>query len=228
MSNEFTSPEERWIAEVWGQQAERYASFTESSFSWDYIEMPAFDKHLGTLYKTSPITLDVGCGNGRIIEHLIGRGINQDNITGLDLNRDLLKIARERLPQVSFIQASLANANLKSDTFDLITSSMVFHLLGEDSIRRAFANFYRWLKEDGTLFFVVPHPVRFSLSNPYAYQARGWRAGVTPWGTGLPFFHRTTADFLNATIQAGFNIEAVDEPDVLEKGDKPVSTNTKV
>ena len=208
------------ISDFYREQAKSYSEFSEVSFSWRYIERPAFDRHLGDLYKADMQTLDAGCGSGRTIQHLIDRGINPTNIIGLDLSLDMLKIAAKKLPGVKLIQTDLADAPLPHERFDLVTSSMVFHYLDESGLQRTLDNFHRLLRNGGVLFYVVTHPVRMVSTNLAEYQTSGWRRSSTPWGADSPFFHRKTADILNATLNAGFTIEVVDEPPVSKEGEQ--------
>src|SRR3990167_8076327 len=196
------------IARVYSEQAKSYTEFAPSSFSWQFIEKPAFDKHIRDFYKQ----------NVRILEHLISNGVRPSNITGVEINQEMLDEAKKKLPEVNLVQADIIGANLEANHFDLITAAMVFHYLDEEGLKRAMANFYRWLKNDGVLFYVTTHPIRIVNGNLAQYHERGWRNEKTPWGTETPFFHRTTADFINETIGAGFKIETIDEPAVAEEG----------
>ena len=60
--------------------------------------------------------LDVACGTGKHIEHL------KENyeIIGLDLNEEMLKIARDNISGVEFIQSDMTQLNLGKQ-FDIIT-----------------------------------------------------------------------------------------------------------
>lgn len=59
--------------------------------------------------------LDVGCGTGKHLEYLQ----NNYQVEGLDLNPDLLQIAVERCPTVSFHEADMSHFRL-SKSFDVI------------------------------------------------------------------------------------------------------------
>ncbi|MBI2327432.1 class I SAM-dependent methyltransferase [Candidatus Curtissbacteria bacterium] len=208
------------IARVYSEQAKSYIDFAPTSFSWQFIEKPAFDRHLRDLCRPQVRVLDAGCGSGRIIEHLINNGIQPDNVTGVDISQNMLDEARKKLPEVKLIQADLVDADLPTNHFDLITAAMVFHYLDEEGLKRMMANFHKWLKSDGVLFYVTTHPIRIVNDNLSLYQKRGWRNEKTPWGSETPFFHRTTADFINETISAGFTIDMIDEPDVAKEGER--------
>ncbi len=83
---------------------------------------------LGLDSRTTPVSiLDAGCGMGRVGIELSLRG---HQVTGIDLDPDLLARARRRLPTIDWIQADLATLDLpmasgadaasNSATFDVI------------------------------------------------------------------------------------------------------------
>ena len=208
------------IARVYTEQARAYINFSSDSFSWKFLEKPVLDKHIHNLYKPDTRVLDAGCGNGRIIEHLIKNGIKATNITGVDITTDLLLEARQNMPEVRYIHADIAKTGhfIEDNQYDLITAAMFFHYLDDDKLKNAMSNFYKWLKPNGTLFYVTTHPVRIVSSKLDHYHEKGWRDEDTPWGTKTPYFHRTTADYINETIKAGFRINVLDEPSIPDEG----------
>ena len=60
--------------------------------------------------------LDVACGTGQHLEFLR----DHYSVAGLDINEDLLKIARQRCPGVPFYQGDMADFHLNK-TFDVVT-----------------------------------------------------------------------------------------------------------
>lgn len=208
------------LKDLYKGQAKRYASFASESFSWKFVEKPTFDKYINPLLKEDFKVLDVGCGEGRIIQYLIAKGIRESNIVGVDSSEELLSIARRKLPRVKFLHSDITNPKLSFEELDLITSSMVFFYLDQKQLEKVLASFHRWLKKDGILFYIVAHPVRFVHKNLREYFDRKWTNQETPWGTKILHFRRTVGDYVNATIKAGFTIKVVDEPEVLKEGKK--------
>jgi SAM-dependent methyltransferase len=60
--------------------------------------------------------LDAGCGTGRVAIELARRGIE---VLGVDVSASMLAIARERAPQLCFLQADLTTLELER-RFDLV------------------------------------------------------------------------------------------------------------
>jgi len=62
--------------------------------------------------------LDAGCGTGRVAIELDRRG---HQVVGIDLDPDMLAVAREKAPQLTWHQVDLADPGLElGQTFDLI------------------------------------------------------------------------------------------------------------
>lgn len=194
------------------EYAEQFAKFGPTGFSWRFLERPSFDRHLSGLYLPQTVALDAGCGYGRSTGHLVESGISPANVTGVDINENLLGLAEHNLPQTTFIHADVAYFGPVPDTYDLVTASMVFEYLDDDAFKKALANVHKGLKDGGVLFFVTTHPLRMVTQDIRGYKDRGWRNSMTPWGATIPLFHRTIGDFISQTAQAGFTIEAIDEP----------------
>jgi trans-aconitate 2-methyltransferase len=71
--------------------------------------------------------VDLGCGPGNSTELLLDR-FPQAEIVGIDSSPDMLRQARERLPQCTFIEADVASWTPREDT-DLIFANAVFQWL---------------------------------------------------------------------------------------------------
>ncbi len=60
--------------------------------------------------------LDAGCGTGRVAIELDRRGID---VVGVDLDDDMLQLARDRAPAIAWVHADLATVRL-GRTFDVV------------------------------------------------------------------------------------------------------------
>jgi len=208
------------LEELYGSSAKQYEEYLKNSFSWKYIEEPALKSALRDLSLKNIRILDAGCGNGRVIGHLISRGAKEENIIGVDSSNELITNAKKRFPKAQFIHSDITDKKLEFENVDLITASMFLFYLDEGQLSKTLENFYGWLKKGGVFLCIVAHPVRFAHDNLEKYFTRDWESIESPWETTVVYFHRTTADYINATIDAGFRIEAVNEPEVLEEGKK--------
>lgn len=94
--------------------------------------------------------LDVACGTGRHAYFLK----NDFKILGVDLNPEMLKIARKKLPEVEFIEGDMKELDLKQ-SFDVVIcmfSAMNYNTTLEE-LETTLTNFYNHLKEGGVLIF---------------------------------------------------------------------------
>lgn len=94
--------------------------------------------------------LDMACGTGRHAETLKDRF----EIMGADINQEMLKIAREKLPDVQFTDANMKNLNLNQH-FDVIIcmfSAMNYNTTHEE-FNNTLKNFYNHLNDGGVLIF---------------------------------------------------------------------------
>jgi SAM-dependent methyltransferase len=96
--------------------------------------------------------LDVGCGTGRHLEHL--RGDYQ--VEGLDLNGDLLDIARARCPEVPFHQADMTSFDL-GRKFDVVAClfSAIAYVRTQENLRRTLERI-AWHLAPGGLAVIEP------------------------------------------------------------------------
>ncbi len=92
--------------------------------------------------------LDVACGTGLHLSYLK----QHFEVEGLDLNEDMLAIARQRNPGVVFHQADMTDFNL-GYTFDIVTClfSAIGHVKTLDNLARAVQCMARHLTSGGIL-----------------------------------------------------------------------------
>jgi len=109
---------------------------------------------------TGTSALDIGCGIGLFTEMLEGF----DRVTGLDISEKIIKIAKERLPQHTFIVGDAENFSVeeKFDTIFLI--NILEHL---DNPVRALVIASRHLNEGGRLVIIVPNAKSFNRQIGY-------------------------------------------------------------
>ena len=94
--------------------------------------------------------LDVACGTGRHAAKLA----DNFKIRGVDINQDMLEIAREKLPDVEFIYGDMKNLSL-NQKFDIVIcmfSAMNYNISLEE-LNDTLNNFYEHLNVGGVLIF---------------------------------------------------------------------------
>lgn len=174
------------------------AYFSANARSWDeirklHVSETDVEEALRSIVGAQPFQsmLDVGTGTGRLLEMfspLYVRGL------GIDINRDMLAVARANLDlaAVSNAQVRLGDVYalpVERDSFDLVTIHQVLHFL--DDPQAAIREAARALRPNGRMLIVdfAPHRLEF-LREEHAHlrlgfsdeQIRGWmkEAGLTP------------------------------------------------
>lgn len=105
--------------------AEHFATTRE--YPWPEVE--AFCEG-----RTVDTALDLGCGNGRHVELLTEHA---EHVLGLDISRELLSIAAERVPTATLIEGDASRLPLADDSVDLAVYVATLHHLPSRALRRA-------------------------------------------------------------------------------------------
>lgn len=104
--------------------------------------------------KKGESVLDLACGQGyfsRLIKNLGA------SVTGVDLSKDLIKIAEEKSTDISYIVAPAHDIKLKKESFDRVFTVLAFENI--KNVDEVMFEIKRVLKNDGTFTLVLLHPV---------------------------------------------------------------------
>lgn len=111
--------------------------------------------------------LDVGCGCGSLLGWFHERGVSPENLVGVDLTPNRIKIARETYPAFIFIEGNAEQLAFPNDSFDLVLVFTMFSTILDGAMARNVArNIGRVLTAGGV---VVWYDLRYP--NP-------WNPGV--------------------------------------------------
>lgn len=160
--------------------------------------------------------LDVGCGNGKLMERLLKKNID---IVGIDQNDKYFpnneRYTKQRLPYLDFNDL----------TFDIIYSSMVFLFLSEKILKQTINEIYRILKDDGIFFVADVHP--YSLINEQnnklvkreknlcyfkTKKTRTRLFNLEGKSIQIEHYHRTLEQYSKIFNNNGFTISEIIEP----------------
>lgn len=106
--------------------------------------------------------LDVGCGAGGNIYQLLRLGYLPENITGIEIQSNLVEDARKMYPSAHFLHGDASKMPFADQTFDLVMESTMFATLTDDSVSQMIASeMVRVCKKGGYILLVdwrIPKP----------------------------------------------------------------------
>ena len=149
--------------------------------------------------------LDVACGTGPTLVAL-SKTLPRARLTGMDLSPWYLREARRQLvdhPHVDFLASPAEDMPFQDGSFDVVTSTYLFHELPRDVRRQVFAEMARVLRPGGLL--VVEDAAQVSESAEVESILR-----LFPGDFHEPYFD----DYLNDPLEdlaeaAGFSVDEV-------------------
>lgn len=183
-------------------------SKTRQNLLWPEIDY--FMSHI----KDGQTILDLGCGNGRLLNYLKNKEINY---TGLDNSQELINNAKQLYPKFceKFFVADMFALPFEDESFDVIFCLASFHHLPSKTLRlQALSEMKRVLKKDGKVL----------MTNWYVWQKLFWQNFFTnftlknkwndffiPWKSTLKVINRyyhgfTGAELIDLFKMSGFKI----------------------
>lgn len=155
------------ILEASRQSYEKIAREFSETRARFWPELTFIKNHLP---KTGKI-LDVGCGNGRLLELLDETALAY---TGIDFSDNMLKEAKRLHPDKNFILADALNLPFPDQSFNAVTSFAVLHHIPSEEFREKFmSEAARVLAPNGVLIITIwdlwqirflPHWIKSFLS----------------------------------------------------------------
>jgi SAM-dependent methyltransferase len=183
------------------------------------------DQFLDLLPRAGRLTLDLGCGEGRLSRDLKARG---HTVVGVDASPTMLEAAREADPSIEVHQADAARLPFPDGYVDLVAAFMSLQDVTDasEAIREA----ARVLERGGRVCLAVVHPLgsagRFESDDPDSpFVIRGsylatfrYRDSVVRNGLKMTFEseHRPIQWYCAALESAGFLVERLREVEIPE------------
>jgi len=159
--------------------------------------------------------LDLGCGNGRLLQ--IFKDIDID-YTGIDGSQKLIEIAQKTYPNARFRVADALNLPFPNNYFDKVYSVAVLHHIPSKELRLRFmSEAKRVLKKEGLLILTVWDLKRLSLTfkftilKAFGRSKLDFKDVLVPWGRSCQrYIHCfSQRELRHLTKKAGFKIKEV-------------------
>ncbi len=126
----------------------------------DYREEYEFYSSIIRKYNKKSV-LEIGCGTGNLTKHFDENGFEY---YGLDLNQEMLDIARKKNPEGIYIQGDMRSFELAQALESaIITARTISYLISNEDVNATFKNIHNNLKKDGILSFDFIDANRFIL-----------------------------------------------------------------
>ncbi|HEY7134135.1 MAG TPA: class I SAM-dependent methyltransferase [Acidimicrobiia bacterium] len=202
----------------WEEQADAWLALTRSDPDYELLNKPSF---LELVPPPGRLTLDVGCGEGRMARELTRRG---HHVVGIDGAPSLARNARAHALRTATALADIARLPIRSGTADLVVCFMV--LMDVETLDRAVCEIARVLSPRGVLCAAIMHPIftsgLFVDGDPYQTFSMGAYATTMRHvldverhnGERMVFRieHRPIERYSRALEQAGLAITHIREP----------------
>ena len=108
---------------------------------------------MGDLPLKGGSALDAMCGNGQVVEYLLGRGAR---VSGLDISKVAMDSFRHRWPGARAVEGSILSPDLEYGSFDLVVIIGGLHHL-HPHVHQAVGVIHKLLKPRGWFCFMEPH-----------------------------------------------------------------------
>jgi len=165
--------------------AERYVEERENIDNWKEIE-----EFCSKLPSNAKI-LDVGCGTGiPVARHLIQSGFA---VVGIDLSKEMISIAGQRVQGVDFLQMNMTEIDFPSESFDGVISCYAIFHVPRNKHAAIFQSFCRVLKPDGIMLASI--------------GASEWEEVEDYHGVDMFWSHYDSITTQSLITEAGFDIE---------------------
>lgn len=197
----------------YNQLAERYDSIVQN-FHNQHIEIPAVKKIIKNI--DGKKVLDVGCATGTHTKILVKKGAK---VSGVDVSKEMIKIAQKNVPQADFFRADMKKLPFKDSSFDLLFYGLCLHY--EKNLKPVFKEASRVLKKGGRIVFSTHHPAGTGHTS---IRCKGERKVVFDDyfnhkihtmnfdGVELKIYPKTISEMFNPLIEVGFSITKIYEP----------------
>ncbi|MBN3521085.1 methyltransferase domain-containing protein [Algoriphagus lutimaris] len=140
----------------------------DQSSSFEKSIPEVYEKYLGpylyepfSKYVTNRIlgdpqqVLEIGCGSGRLTNHLVNSLSQTAKLTALDINSNMIAVAKEKVQsyQVEFVHGDAQEMPFEDNTFDFVVCQFGFMFLPNK--QKGFNEAWRVLKPRGQFIFVT-------------------------------------------------------------------------
>jgi SAM-dependent methyltransferase len=197
------------LRSAWQARADAWVRWARSPELDEDFWLFHLHRFLGLLPPPGRLTVDVGCGEGRLTRALAAAG---HQVVGADTASPLVKAALTHPHRTPAIVADATRLPFPDESADLVIAFMCLHDF--DDMPAAVAEAARILTPDGRLAVALHHPFvtakyagTYAAEQRYTLTVQNNDAAMTYEGT-----HRPLSAYSTALTAAGLVIETIREP----------------
>jgi ubiquinone/menaquinone biosynthesis C-methylase UbiE len=146
------------------------------------------------------VALDAACGTGRHAAQLASLG---HKVIGVDISREMLEVARPKVPGGDFYEADLRELPLEDDSVDVVVCGIAASHVPD--LAPVFEEFARVLRRGGHLVLSDSRGLIGDIGLPLARTRPDGTAGY------IPVRSRLASDYLAAALPLGFEVRRCEE-----------------
>jgi SAM-dependent methyltransferase len=213
------------LSEGWEAAARDWAEWARTpghDSYWRFHRQPFF----ALLPSPGRLTIDIGCGEGRVARDLKALG---HNVVAVDVSPTMVEFAKAADPSMTVIVADAARLPFEDGAADLAIAFMSLHDV--DDMPGAIQEAGRVVNQGGALCLAIVHPInsagRFESRDPDArfvietsyLEPRRYQDSIEREGLRMTFNsrHWPLEAYVRALERSGFVVEALTEPTVDEE-----------
>jgi len=210
------------VIQSWAENAAKWIDLIEN----DKIESRKLVTNaaiLKTVLEHNPQkVLDVGCGEGWLVDTLSHRNIQ---CVGLDAVSAFIERAQKKRKGVFLhlsYQQICEGAFVEGAPFDLIC--MNFSLFENKKSKRLLSHLKKWLKKEGSMVIQTVHPIEVCENEPYksGWRKDSWRGLEEEFRTAYKWYFRTFENWSVLFQSVQLELISIQEP-VHPKTERPLS-----
>jgi ubiquinone/menaquinone biosynthesis C-methylase UbiE len=162
---------------------------------------------LGRFVRPGDTVLDLGCGTGRVMEHVAP---SCREVHGIDISQAMVEGGRARLAHLPNVHFHLGNgydlAGFGDGSFDVVYSIVALQHMARPVAYNYLLESHRVLRQDGVLWFYVPNLLRDDGFAAFHHLSQPWFV-ANPY----PMNFYTPQEVARLVVKAGFWLEDLND-----------------